>query len=425
MKQLINILKPYNYWHGKPKYNLGFRRSFYLDRLMKLTGNRLIKVIVGQRRVGKSYILRQMQRQLFENGVNGKNLFYLTKELYELNEINTAEALKQLIDKYFETYKPQGKIYIFIDEIQTIKDWQKLIVSLAQDLTKDFEIFISGSNSTMLSGELATLLAGRYVVLEVFPFSYPEFLEINGLPNTKDNFINYLTNSAMPETIHLPDNEAKMFYFQALKDTIIVRDVINRHKIKDVQLLEDLFLYLLNNIGNLVSISNIVKYYKSRGKAIDFQTIANYVKYLEQAFIIYNAQRKHIKTKELLGNLKKFYFTDLGFRNYLFPSLTKEFASSLENVVYVHLRRLGYSVFVGTQRSGEVDFIAEKGEQKFYIQVAYLLSDEKVVEREFSQLEKIRDAYPKLIITLDDLTINRSGILHKQIWKFLNDEKLL
>ena len=228
----------------------------------------------------------------------------------------------------------------------------------------------------------------------------------------------------MPETFHLSDKEAKMFYFQALKDTIIVRDVINRYKIKDTQLLEDLFLFLLSNIGNLISVSNIVKYYKSRGKTIDFQTIANYIKYLEQAFITYCTQRKHIKTKELLGNLKKYYFTDLGFRNYLFPSLTKEFASSLENVVYIHLRRLGYKIFVGTQRNGEVDFIAEKGEQKFYIQVAYLLSDAKVIEREFSQLEKIRDAYPKLVITLDDMIINRSGIRHKQIWKFLNKDKV-
>ena len=422
MEHLINILKPYNYWNKPPEYNLGFRRSFYLERLMKFTGNRLIKVITGQRRVGKSYILRQMQKHLFDNAVNGINIFHLTKELYELNEINTADKLKQLINKYLEIYKPQGKIYIFIDEIQTIKHWQKLIVSLAQDITKDFEIFISGSNSTLLSGELATLLAGRYIVLEVFPFSYSEFLQINNLSNTKENFINYITNSAMPETFHLSDKEAKMFYFQALKDTIIVRDVINRYKIKDTQLLEDLFLFLLSNIGNLISVSNIVKYYKSRNKTADFQTIANYIKYLEQAFITYCTQRKHIKTKELLGNLKKYYFTDLGFRNYLFPSLTKEFASSLENVVYIHLRRLGYKVFVGTQRNGEVDFIAEKGEQKFYIQVAYLLSDAKVIEREFSQLEKIRDAYPKLVITLDDMIINRSGIRHKQIWKFLTEE---
>ena len=171
MEHLINILKPYNYWDKAPKYNLGFRRSFYLERLMKFTGNRLIKVIIGQRRVGKSYILRQMQKHLFDNAVNGINIFYLTKELYELNEINTADKLKQLINRYLEVYKPQGKIYIFIDEIQTVKDWQKLIVSLSQDLTKDFEIFISGSNSTLLSGELATLLAGRYIVLAVFLFS--------------------------------------------------------------------------------------------------------------------------------------------------------------------------------------------------------------------------------------------------------------
>ncbi len=419
MKRLIDLLKPYNYWKDVPKYSLGFRRDFYLSRLTKLASNRLIKVVVGQRRVGKSYILRQMQRQLFDNGINGKNLFYLTKELYELKEIDTDDKLKQLIDTYLEIYKPAGKVYLFIDEVQTIKDWQKLIVSLAQDPTKGFEIFISGSNSSMLSGELATLLAGRYVVLEVFPFSYKEFLEINQLPNTKENFITYLTSSAMPETINLSDLEAKMFYFQALKDTIIIRDVINRHKIKDTQLLEDLFLFLLNNIGNLTSVSSIVKYYRSRGKKVDFQTVSNYLQYLEQAFIVYQAQRKHLKTKEILGNLKKFYFTDLGFRNYLFPSLTREFSSSLENVVYTHLRRLGYKVFVGQLRDSEIDFIAEKGDEKLYIQVAYLLSDEKVIDREFSPLEKIRDFYPRFVLSMDDLTINRSGILHKRIWEFV------
>ena len=421
MEDLLQILTSYNYWVSRPDYDLGYTREFYLDKIKKLIGNRLIKVIIGQRRTGKSYVMRQIIDYLInEQKVNPKNVFYLNKEIYEFDRLRSADDLNQIIKLYRQRYSPAGKVYLFIDEIQTIDNWEKLIVSLAQDTTKDYEIFISGSNSSLLSGELATFLSGRYIVFEIFPLSYSEYLEFKNLEPGKETFIEYIRTSAMPEMLNLPSDEARLFYFQALKDTVLMRDIISRHKVRDARLLEDIFLYLVHNVGNLISVQNIVKYYKSKGKSVDYGTVSNYLGYLEQAMIIHSVRRQNIKTKELLGGQQKYYLTDLGFRNILFPSLINDFGSSLENIFYIHLRRLGYQVYVGDTSKYEIDFVAQDRDRKMYFQISYLLSDKAVIEREFRPLEAIKDAFPKYVLTMDDLTIAHPlGIKHAKIWEML------
>jgi predicted AAA+ superfamily ATPase len=421
MSEIFNALEAINYWGIKEEFNTGFIRQSYLDKIEEASGNKLIKVIVGQRRSGKSYIVRQFIRHLIKNkSVDPKNTFYLNKELYDFDNVKTASDLADVIKLYKKKIKPSGKVYIFIDEIQNIDEWEKIIVSLAQHTVDDYEVFITGSNSRLLSGELATLLSGRYLVFEVFPFSYIEFLKFNNYKNNKKSFIKYIETSGLPEVYNFISNDIHRHYFQSLKDTILLKDIMYRHNIRDYVLLEDLFLFILHNVGNLVSIPSIIKYYKSKQRKADYSTISSYITYMEQAFIVRQCSKYSLKTKELLSGEKKYYVNDLGFRNYLFPQLKTDIASMLENFVYMHLRMSGFDVKVGYHKQYEVDFIATKGNLKIYIQVTYLLSSEQTENREFRVLELINDNYPKFLISMDEIKISHpKGIKHQNIWEFV------
>ena len=423
MSEIFNALEAINYWNIKEEFNTGFIRQSYLDKIEEASGNKLIKVIVGQRRSGKSYIVRQFIRHLIKNkSVDPKNTFYLNKELYDFDNVKTASDLADVIKLYKKKVKPSGKVYVFIDEVQNIDEWEKIIVSLAQHTVDDYEVFITGSNSRLLSGELATLLSGRYLVFEVFPFSYIEFLKFNNYKNNKKGFIKYIETSGLPEVYNFISNDIHRHYFQSLKDTILLKDIMYRHNIRDYVLLEDLFLFILHNVGNLISIPSIIKYYKSKQRKADYSTISSYITYMEQAFIVRQCSKYSLKTKELLSGEKKYYVNDLGFRNYLFPQLKTDIASMLENFVYMHLRMSGFDVKVGYHKQYEVDFIATKGNLKIYIQVTYLLSSEQTENREFRVLELINDNYPKFLISMDEIKINHpKGIKHQNIWEFVTN----
>jgi hypothetical protein len=264
-----------------------------------------------------------------------------------------------------------------------------------------------------LSGELATHLSGRYLVIEVFPFSYSEFLDFFNFQNNKQNFIKYVETSGLPEIYNINSEDVRRHYFLSLKDTILLKDIMYRYKIRDYVLLEDLFLFILHNVGNLVSIPSIVKFYKSKQRKADYSTVSAYIAYMEEAFIIRHCPKYSLKTKELLSGEKKYYVNDLGFRNFLYPQLKTDIGSMLENVVYMHLRNSGYEVKVAYHKNLEVDFIATKGEIKKYIQVTYLLSSEQTINREFKVLESINDSFPKYLVSMDDIKINHpAGILH-------------
>jgi predicted AAA+ superfamily ATPase len=421
MEAKLEALKAINYWDSDPEFDLGFVREKYNAFFRNAMNNKLIKVIVGQRRAGKSFVVRQLMHKLiFDKKVNKKNLFYLNKELFEFDEIRTATELSELIKLYEKTYKPKGRVYLFFDEIQDVLQWEKLIVSLSQHPVKDYEIVITGSNSSLLSGELASLLSGRYLLLEVFPFSYREYLIVNNLENCKASFIEYITNTGLPERQNLTSSDTVYHYFQSLKNTILLKDIMYRYKIRDYVLLEDIFLFLLHNVGKITSVPAILKYFKNKNRKSDYTTISQYLSYMQDAFLIHEAARYSVKTREFLSGEKKYYVNDMGFRNFLFPSLLNDFGSMLENVVYLHLRMAGYKTNVVSATNFEVDFIAEKSTEKWYIQVSYIMELPETVEREFGALEKIRDSNPKIVVSMDEMLIhNPNGIKHEHIWDFV------
>lgn len=418
MQDLINRISKYNLWDNK-KINIGYHRKLYLDRILQYMDNKLIKVIVGQRRVGKSYILRQIMSNLIsENNVNPKNIFYLNKEYLAFDIIKTSEDLAKVYEFYESTISKPGKKYIFIDEIQDIEEWERFINSYSQDFIGDYELFISGSNSNLLSGELSSLLSGRYVEFEILPFDLYEFTDFKKIKVNKTSFIKYLQSSGLPELFNLNTKESKRNYVFALKNTIILRDIIYRFNIKDPALLEELFNFIVSNIGHLTSIPSIIKYYKSKQKRTNYDTISNYLNHLKSSFIIHEVERYNIKGKQNLGGEKKYYINDLGFKNYLHGIFPDDIGNILENYVFTQLKRKGYGVKVGIWGKSEVDFIATLNEKTIYFQVAYLLKEQQTIDREFGNLLKINDNLEKVVITLDDIQFSDyKGIKHIKPWE--------
>jgi len=416
MEEVFYTLKRYNYWYGELP-EAGYARINYLERFTRYIGNSLVKVLVGQRRSGKSFLLRQIASHLIRLGVSPKNIFYLNKEFIEFDDVADFKSLDELIKMYKLQVKPRGKIYLFIDEIQNIFQWEKLVNSYSQNYVDSYELFISGSNSKMLSGDLSTLLAGRYVNFEIFPFSYEEYLGICNLQRGKSSFIDYLQSGGLPELFSLPDNEARRHYVSAVKDTILLRDIVQRHAIKEPKLLEDIFIYLINTSSNLMSINNITNYFRSRGRKTSFDTVANYIGYIEDVFLVHKAERYDIRGKDIiLGNVK-YYCNDLSYKNYLFSGFAHGVGYQLENLVFLELRRQGYEVYVGILPGKEVDFVARKAERLVYIQCAYLLPEESTLKREYASLEAIEDHYEKVLVSLDDVQFPiKDGIKHIQAW---------
>ncbi len=417
MIEIIEKLKKYNFW-DKGVTGTGYKREFYLERIKKYLGNKLIKVITGQRRVGKSYLLRQIIEYLIRNEINPKNIFYLNKELVEFEEIRNHSDLNEVIILYKKIYEVTAKVYIFIDEIELIENWEVLVNSLSQNYIDEYEIFITGSNSLLLSGELSTLLSGRYISFEVYPFLYEEWYDYQQLENNKDVFLKFLYSGGLPELFNLREEETKQHYVSSLKDTILLKDVVRRYKIKDYKMLENIFNFITNNVGNIFSINSLSNYYKGKNIKTNYETISAYVSYLINSYLIHDAVRYDIKGKEILSGLKKFYLNDLSFRNYLFSGFDYTPGKLLENYVFIYCKSHGYNVYTGKLRDKEIDFILEKDKERKYLQVAYSLSDEKVVEREFGNLESIPDHFEKLVITTDERSFgNRNGIKHVPVFQ--------
>ncbi len=417
MNERIALLEKYNLWNSKV-FDFGFKRSEYTDKLSDYVGNRLIKVLVGQRRTGKSYILRQVAQQLIDNGVNPQNTLFINREFADFDFLKTYKELDELIKSYKKALQPKGKVYIFIDEIQLIEEWEKVVNSYSQDYTEEYELFITGSNSKMLSGELATLLSGRYVSVEVFPFSYSEFCGITNREEGRESYIAYMNSGGLPELFMLPKEELKRNYISAIKDTVLLRDIIQRNNIREPKLLEDIFAYLVNNASNLISITNIVKYFKGQGRKISYDAVSNYIGYIEDTFLIHRCERYDIKGKDILSGNSKFYINDLAYKNYLYSGFGYGFGYLVENLVYLELRRAGYEVYVGTLRNKEVDFVAKKNDRIIYLQSTYILIDEETIEREYSALETIGDNYEKVVVSLDDMTLPlKGGIKHIRAWE--------
>lgn len=417
MDERIESLRKYNLWNGNT-IEAGYERSAYTEKIARYIGNRVIKVLAGQRRVGKSYILRQVAMKLVSEGVNGNNILFINRELTVFDFLVTYRDLDDLIQAYMNELKPVGRVYIFIDEVQDIEGWERVVNSYSQDYTAEYEIFITGSNSKMLSGELSTLLSGRYVEFGIHPLSFDEYVSIKGLPADKQSYMDYMQEGAFPELMNLQGAEVKRNYISGLKDTVLLKDIIRRYTIKDIRLLEDLFAYLVNNASNLLSLSNITNYLKSKGRKTSYETVASYVGYITDVYLAHRVERYNIKGKEVISGTYKYYMNDLSFKNYLYSGIGYGIGYMLENLVYLELLRAGYQVYVGTIKDKEVDFVAMKDDRVLYIQSTYILLDEQTVTREYAPLENIADNYEKIVVSLDDVPYPlRDGIRHVQAWK--------
>ncbi|WP_291118284.1 ATP-binding protein [Flavobacterium sp. UBA6135] len=417
MEDYFNKLRKYNFWN-KNIPALGFPRTKYTDTILDYTGNKLIKVLVGQRRVGKSYLLRQIAEKLIKQKIPAENIFYLNKEFTDFDFVNSYKDLELLIENYKKEINPKGKIYVLIDEIQNIEGWEHFANSYSQDYVDQYELFISGSNSKMLSGELATLLSGRYVSFEIFPFSFEEYVEILEKEANKSSYIEYMESGGLPELFVLPNEQTKRNYVSAIKDSVLLRDIIQRYNIKDPRLLEDIFVYLVNNASNLIAINNIVNFFKSNNRKTTYDTVSNYIEYITDTFLIHKTERFDIKGKDIILGNCKYYINDLAFKNYLYQGFSYGIGYKLENLVFLELRRAGFEVFIGAVKNKEVDFVAKKGNRTIYLQVTYSLENEQTATREYAPLQVIPDNYEKVVVSLDEITLPpNEGIFHLQAWK--------
>lgn len=416
---MLDVLNKYNFWQSQ-EIETGYERSSYTDDIEGYLSNRLIKVLLGQRRSGKSYILKMIMKHLIkEKNIAPEQILYINMDIHDFDVIKNSKDLIELINQYQDNINKTDKTFLFLDEVQEISKWEKAVNSLSQDHTHNYEVFITGSNANLLSSELATYLSGRYVTFEVYPFNYSEFCSFSSLKKGSESFVQYLKYGGLPEMLQL-DEHLKSNYISALKDSIILRDIIQRHKVRDVTLLKRLFDFLMDSVGSLFSSNSIVRYLKSSGYKTNVETISTYLAYLTETLVIHECPRFDIKGKSILSGERKFYLNDTGFKYFQTSSFDPGPGKYLENAVFLSLKHQGYSVYVGKLNNLEIDFIAEKSGQKQYVQVAYLLSDEKVIDREFGNLEKLADNYPKTVVSMDMVSFgNRNGINHVCAWDFV------
>lgn len=387
-------------------------RKKYLDKLIKLKDTEVIKIITGIRRSGKSVLLNQFREYLINSNILPENIIYINFELLENEELLDY---KKLYD-YILNKTIQGKMYIMIDEIQEVVKFEKVIDSLFAK--GNYDIYITGSNSHLLSSELSTLLAGRYIEISILPFSFSEFYEAIG-GNKKEAFNEYFKYGGLPYVSQIKDEDSKLSYIEGIYNTIVVRDLIERKKINDVGLLKDILKYILDIIGNPISSKKIADYLSSNGRKTSHTTIGNYLDALEEAFIIYKVERYDVRGKLRLSSLGKYYVADVGFRSFVLGDKQYNIGSVLENIVFLELKRRGYNVNIGKIDSLEIDFIATNNNDKKYYQVSSSALDPKTFERELAPLLKISDNYEKMLLTLDELPMNYEGIKQVNIIDWL------
>lgn len=416
--ETFSQIRRYNLWDGA-RFATGHRRSGYLDRLRGFLGGNLVKVLVGQRRTGKSYLLRQTAAMLLdERGVRPENILYINKEYLEYDFIRTYADLEDLYRHYRQELRPEGRVYLFIDEVQDIEGWERFVNSHSQDFAEECELLISGSNSRMLSTELATLLSGRYVEFRVFPYCYAESLTATGGQAGRESYLRYLQTGGLPEIYNIAGDEQRRQYVASVKDTVLLRDIVQRRKLRDVRLLDDIFTYIVSNASNLLSISTLAGYFAARRRKVSYDAIAAYIDYLEEAFLVHRLPRYNIRGKDVVMGNSKYYLNDLSFKNWLYPGFAYGLGYLLENAVCLDLLRFGYKVYTGVMREAEVDFVAVRGDRTIYIQCTLSLDDEATARREYAPLLAIADSYEKYIVSLDELRRpSVEGVRHIRAWE--------
>ena len=384
------------------------QRELYMERIRPFIAKDVVKVITGLRRSGKSVMLELLRDEIG----NPKHCIYINFESKKNIKYTNADTLYDyVINKIGDS---KDKWHLFFDEIQEVAGWEGVINSFRVDF--DADIYITGSNAKLLSGELATLISGRYVQFVIYPFSYKEFL----LLNEDKNFMDYLKLGGMPFLSNIiGDEKAISLYLEDVYSSVVLKDVVKRNNIRDVDLLERIITYVLGNIGQTFSATSIAKYLKNEQRRVSTDTVLNYIKACEEAYLFYKLKRQDIKGKKILEVAEKYFVVDHGLREAVFGKHMEDIGQVLENIVCLELLRRGYAVTVGTIDSEEIDFIGLKNNKPIYIQVTYIMPDKKTQEREFGNLLKIRDNFPKFVVSMDEVDMSQKGIVHFNIKDFL------
>ena len=400
------------------------KREAYMSRIRPFIGSDLVKVLTGIRRCGKSVMLELIQEEIMASGVDPSQFISINFENMSNASLCTAQALHdEIIGRAAQL---SGKVYLFFDEIQEVQDWETCINSFRVEL--DCDIYITGSNAKLLSGELATYLAGRYVEFVIYPFSFDEFIQLYRTifpeADVRTCFNRYLTAGGMPYLANLRYEEtACRQYLQDLFNSVELKDIVQRNKVRDVDMLERIIAYVTANIGTTFSSTAISKYLKSEGRSVSPETVLGYLKACTDAFLFYQVKRQDLRGKKILTVNEKYYVADHGVREAVFGGNQRDINLVLENIVYLELLRRGYVVTVGKVGDKEIDFICESQGNRLYIQVAYLLASEETIQREFGVYERVRDNYPKYVLTLDEFDMSRDGIKHRNIRDFLLEKE--
>lgn len=393
-------------------------RDRYVLQLHGFAFAPVVKILTGMRRVGKSSIVKSyIQQSIQYKALTAEYIWYINKELLKFDAIRTYQDLNLLFLEWRRTLpKQSSKFLIAIDEIQEIDGWERFIASVLAEFQQQVDIVITGSNSNMLSSHLATLLSGRYVEIRVFPLDFPEYCGIRSIDETKDNFLQYLQFGGMPGLFAMKsDPQFLNSYLQGIYATAVLKDVIEYFSVRNTEFLKILYQYVFTNIGNIFSAKSIVDYLKSQRISVSVDTVLKYLSHAEDAYLIYKVKSCDPGTKKIFSIYQKYYIADLGLRNAMTGYLpVRDQGRILENYVYLLLLLNGYDVYIGRLKNNkEVDFIAEKQGKKFYIQVCYLLTDQSVIDREYSALESIQDNWPKYVVSMDEQDLGvRNGIEH-------------
>lgn len=399
------------------------KRELYMKRIRPFIDSDPVKIMSGIRRCGKSVMLQLIQNELIERGISRDRIISINFEDLRYAYLHTAMELHDEIQKKAQGIT--GRVYLFFDEIQEVEDWEKCIDSLRVNL--DCDIYITGSNANLLSGELSTYLGGRYVEFVIYPFSFTEFLELyssveSDISESKA-FQKYLIMGGMPYLSNLNYMEDPCrLYLTDLFNSVQLKDIIQRNNIRDVDLLQRIISYVISNVGNTFSATSIHKFFKNEHRSSTVDTILNYITYCCDAYLFYRVRREDIQGKQLLSTNEKYYIADHGVREAVFGGNMRDINMILENIVFMEALRRGFHVTVGRIGNQEIDFICKNQDKKIYIQVTYLLASEETINREFGVYDTVGDNYPKYVVSLDEFDMSRNGIKHRNIRKFLQEE---
>lgn len=399
------------------------KRETYMRRIRPFIGSELVKVMTGIRRCGKSVMLELIKEELKNSGVPEANIISINFEDMRYASLLTAKALHDEI--IMRAQNISGKVYLFFDEIQEVADWEKCINSFRIEF--DCDIYITGSNAKLLSGELATNLGGRYVEFTIYPFSFSEFTELyKGIfpgAQPQEYFQKYLLFGGMPYLANLRyAEEPCRQYLTDVFNSVQLKDIVKRNKIRDVDLLERILSYIIANVGTTFSATSISKFFKSEKRNVAPETILNYIRHCTDAYLFYPVKRQDLQGKQILASSEKYYIADHGVREAVFGGNMRDINLILENIVFMELLRRGYNVTVGKTGNLEIDFIAEKHSEKIYVQVCYLLASPETIAREFGVYGNVNDNFPKYVVSLDEFNMSRNGIKHCNIRNFLTKE---